>query len=311
MKVVYLDGRKVNITEPVCSAIGFFDGLHIGHMALVNEVKRIGIEKGYKKALMTFDHYPLYVLGKIKEERYLTSMDDRIEILDKEGIDYLFIVKFTKEVANLSPEDFIQQYLTANHIRHVVCGFDFRFGRLNLGSTETLQKCNQFDVSVIPEVIYREEKISSTRIRHVLEDGNIDEINGLLGRKYCVSGEVIEGRQIGHLLGFPTANVDYQSYFLPCQGVYIVKAYVNEKEYMGMCNIGYNPTFTALDKPSLEVHILDFDGDIYHQHMVVEFYSLLRKEKLFASKEELIVQLSHDREEVREYFKTQDECLVD
>ena len=98
MEIVYLDGQKVNIVEPICSAIGFFDGLHIGHMALVNEVKRVSEQKGYKKALMTFDHYPLYVLGKIKEEKYLTSMNDRISLLEKEGLDYLFIVKFTKEV---------------------------------------------------------------------------------------------------------------------------------------------------------------------------------------------------------------------
>jgi riboflavin biosynthesis protein ribF len=133
-------------------------------------------------------------------------------------------------------------------------------------------------------------------------------MNELLGRKYCVSGEVIKGRRIGHAIGFPTANVDYQSYFLPCHGVYIVKAYVHGQGYMGMCNIGYNPTFTALDKPSLEVNILDFDGDIYHQYMIVEFYCLIRKEKPFASKEELIAQLYDDKQKVREYFKPQDKC---
>ena len=308
MEIVYLDGQKVNIVEPICSAIGFFDGLHIGHMALVNEVKRVSEQKGYKKALMTFEHYPLYVLGKIKEEKYLTSMNDRISLLEKEGLDYLFIVKFTKEVAALSPEDFINQYLIDLHVKHIVCGFDFRFGKYNAGNTMTLQACQQFNVSVIPEVLYKGEKISSTRIRHVLEQGNIEEMNELLGRKYCVSGEVIKGRRIGHAIGFPTANVDYQSYFLPCHGVYIVKVYVHGQGYMGMCNIGYNPTFTALDKPSLEVNILDFDGDIYHQYMIVEFYCLIRKEKPFASKEELIAQLYEDKQKVREYFKPQDKC---
>lgn len=141
MEIVYLDGQKVNIVEPICSAIGFFDGLHIGHMALVNEVKRVSEQKGYKKALMTFDHYPLYVLGKIKEEKYLTSMNDRISLLEKEGLDYLFIVKFTKEVAALSPEDFINQYLIDLHVKHIVCGFDFRFGKYNAGNTMTLQAC--------------------------------------------------------------------------------------------------------------------------------------------------------------------------
>lgn len=305
MEVIYLSGQQVNIPEKICSAIGFFDGLHIGHMALVDEVKRVGNKKGYKKALMTFDHYPLYVLGKMKEEKYLTSMEDRIQILEKEGMDYLFVIEFTKDVAKLSPQDFIDQYLVSLNVHHVVCGFDFRFGNRNAGDIDTLKTSSYFDVSVIDEVVYQGEKISSTRIRQVLEDGDIDQMNQLLGRKYCISGMIIEGRRIGHSIGFPTANVDYQDYFLPTQGVYVVKAYVCNQEYLGMCNIGYNPTFTALDKPSLEVNLLDFADDIYHQHMVVEFYHLIRKEQSFSCKEELIKQLNIDKKSVREYFKTQ------
>lgn len=305
MEIIYLDGQQVHMSEPVCTAIGFFDGLHIGHMALVDEVKRISCIKGYKKALMTFDHYPLYVLGKMNEEKYLTSMEDRIDILEKEGMDYLFVIRFTKDVAKLSPYDFIKKYLVSCRIQYVVCGFDFRFGNCNSGDVKTLKECKEFDVGVIEEVVYQGEKISSSRIRKILEDGDMTQMNQLLGRKYTISGEIIKGRRIGHSIGFPTANVDYQNYFLPSHGVYVVKAYVQNKEYLGMCNIGYNPTFTALDQPSLEVNLLDFDGDIYHQHMIVEFYHLIRKERSFSSKEELIQQLNQDRVSVREYFKKQ------
>lgn len=306
MEIIYLSGKKINIHEPVCSAIGFFDGLHIGHMALVHKVKEVAKEKNYKTALMTFDHHPLYVLGKISEEKYMTSMEDRIHILEKENIDYLFVIEFSKEVAHLSPEDFIERYLLSSHICHVVCGFDFRFGDKNKGDTYTLQQCPQLDVSVVEEVIYLGKKISSTRIRKILENGKLDEMNHLLGRHYCISGKVIRGRRIGHSNGFPTANVDYASYFLPQRGVYVVKFYVNEKEYMGMCNIGYNPTYKVLDKLSLEVNILDFDGDIYDQDVTVEFYKMIRPEKSFASQEELIQQLIHDKDYVRRFFQKQD-----
>lgn len=303
MDVIYLKGQKMSIEEPICSAIGFFDGLHVGHMALVDEVIKVSQEKGYKQALMTFDHYPLYVLGKISEERYLTSMDDRIRILEEKGLDYLFVIEFTKEVAALSPEDFIQRYLIDCHVKHVVCGFDFRFGSRNLGDVKTLQQCPFLDVSIIEEVIYDGEKISSSRIRQTLEDGNISDMNELLGHPYTIRGKVIHGRRIGHSIGFPTANIDYQSYFLPCGGVYVVKTYIFGKCYLGMCNIGYNPTFTVLDKPSLEVNILDFDEDIYGQEIAVEFYCLIRKEQAFASQEDLIQQLTKDQMYVRKYFE--------
>ena len=152
-------------------------------------------------------------------------------------------------------------------------------------------------------MLYKGEKISSTRIRHHLENGQVQDLNELLGRHYCIHGNVIHGRHIGHGLGFPTANIDYDSYFLPCGGVYAVKVYINQDVYLGMCNIGYNPTFHALKKASLEVNILDFDQDIYGYDVYVEFHDLIRKEQAFSSKEALIKQLTHDQQYVRDYFK--------
>lgn len=306
METIYLKGQQLNFDEAICSAIGFFDGLHIGHMALVNKVLSVSKKMGYKSALMTFDHHPLFVLGRVQEEKYLTSMKDRQEILEKLGIDYLFVIEFTKEVAALSPQDFICKYLIQNHIQHVVCGFDFRFGNHNIGDVQTLQSCTSFQTSVIHEILYKNEKISSSRIRQCLDEGHIEEINALLGRRYCIKGTVVQGRQIGHTIGFPTANVDYQSYFLPHNGVYAVKVYVHHKWYMGMCNIGYNPTFTALKKQSLEVYILDFYENIYGEEMIVEFYTMTRLEKTFSSKDELVNQLNQDQQDIREYLQTQD-----
>ncbi len=303
MEVIRLKGQKINISEPVCSAVGFFDGLHIGHMALVHKVAEIASKKHYKKALMTFDHSPAFVLGYSDDDRYLTSMEDRIKILEDIGFDYLFVIEFSKDIANLTPEDFIQHYIIDCHIKHIVCGFDFRFGRQNSGNTHTLQNNDSFDTTIINEVMYKNEKISSTRIRHILQVGQIDDMNELLGRKYCVQGEIIKGRNIGHSLGFPTANVEYNSYYLPTNGVYAVMVIIQGKRYKGMCNIGFNPTFTALDKPSLEVYILDFNQDIYGENMIVEFHRFVRYEKSFQNKDELINQLQTDEKIIYEYFK--------
>lgn len=306
MEIIYLTGEKIDIKEPICSAIGFFDGLHIGHMALVHKVKEIAKEKHYKTALMTFDHHPLFVLGKIPEEKLMTTMSDRIHILERENIDYLFVIQFTKDVAHMSPHDFIERYLLSSHICHVVCGFDFRFGNHNCGSPQTLQQCSQLDVTVVDEVIYHGEKISSSRIRNILSKGKLEEMNALLGRYYRISGTVIKGRQIGHSHGFPTANIDYDSYLIPQRGVYVVKVYIDHQSYLGMCNIGFNPTFRALDKLSLEVYILDFDKDIYGYNVCVEFYEMIRPETFFDSPKLLIAQLTKDKDYVKKYFEKND-----
>lgn len=302
MKVIYLDGfTKMNNPSTV-SAIGFFDGMHVGHMELVNEVMRVSKEKNYKKALMTFDHHPLYILGKMKEEYYLSSMKDRIEILESMGIDYLYIIRFSSNVAALSPEEFIQNYIVSNNIKHLVCGFDFRFGKSNEGDVNFLQKHTNLDISIIDEVVYESTKISSTRIREELNNGHMELVTTLLGRNYSIYGKVISGRKIGRSIGFPTANVDYSSYLLPDRGVYAVHLIYNHKTYLGMCNIGYNPTVGSLKQKSLEVHIFDFNENIYDQEVKVIFLKKTRGEFKFKNIDELIQQLEHDKKYIQENF---------
>ncbi|MCD7839867.1 MAG: bifunctional riboflavin kinase/FAD synthetase [Erysipelotrichaceae bacterium] len=303
MKVIHLDGHKLDIQDNIVSAIGYFDGLHLGHMALVKETLSVSKAKGYKSALMTFDHQPGYILGYLKEEKYLSSMLDRKEILKQLGIDYLFIIDFSKDVARLSPETFIQKYIINTSIKHLVCGFDFRFGYQNQGDASYLLNYPQIDISIIDEVIYNNKKISSSRIRQCLDDGNIQEANILLGRNYTITGKIIKGRQIGRTIGFATANVDYNNYYLPKRGVYVVKAYIHNHEYMGMCNIGLNPTFSELSHYSLEVNILDFNEDIYGEYLKVEFYDMIRGEKTFDNRQGLIQQLTQDQLYIRNYFK--------
>lgn len=302
MKIVHLDGYQWNTNVPIVSAIGYFDGLHAGHMELVKEVLSVSKKKEYKSALMTFDHQPGYILGYLKEEKYLSSMLDRRDILENLGVDYLLIIDFSKEVARLSPDTFIEKYIINSHIKHVVCGFDFCFGYQDQGDAYDLQNYNGIDVSIIDEVIYDNEKISSSRIRQCLDLGRIEYVKELLGRRYTITGKIIKGRQIGRTIGFKTANVEYKNYYLPKRGVYVVKVYIHNHEYKGMCNIGLNPTFSELSHISLEVNILDFDEDIYGEFLKVEFYSKIRGEKTFDNRDGLIQQLTSDQQYIRKYF---------
>ncbi len=305
MEIVYLDGINCIENESIVSAIGFFDGLHIGHLELVKEVFKISKAKGYKSALMTFDYHPSYILGFTQKEEWLMSMNDRIDLLKEMNMDYLFVIEFNKDVAGLSANEFIDGYIVKNGIKHIVCGFDFRFAYKNSGTIETLKQCHLFDVSVIDEVLYKNEKISSSRIRRELDLGHLREVNTLLGRPYSISGNVIKGRQIGRTIGYPTANIDYSSYHLPLIGVYAIKVLYNYHIYMGMCNIGYNPTFNDLNHLSLEIHLFDFEGDLYEQNLKIYFYDYIRSEKKFESKQHLIDQLNKDKKDIIQLFKTQ------
>lgn len=305
MEIVYLDGNtQLNRNESIVTAIGFFDGLHLGHMKLVDKVISISQKHGYKKALMTFDHHPLYVLGRMDKEYILTSMDDRKKLLEDKGIDYLFVIRFNKEVAGLSPNDFIEKYLIKIGIKHIVCGFDFHFGSRNSGSSETLKSYNPdiLKVSVIDEVLYLDEKISSTRTRKAIEDGDLKLASILLDRNYKVQGTVVDGRKVGRELGFPTANIDYGDYLLPSIGVYAVNVYINNHKYLGMCNVGHNPTVGTLQKRSVEVHIFDFDSKIYNENIEIEFIEKTRGEIHFNSKDELSEQLKKDKISIKSKF---------
>ncbi len=302
MKRIQLSEKEINALDPICVALGFFDGLHKGHMALVDEVIDYSEQHDMVKAVMTFDHYPQYVLGYVKEENVITTIADREKLLKEKGIDYLFVIEFTKEVATLTPQEFIEEYLIKQNIKAIVCGFDFRFGSKNAGQLSDLEAIPNTHLSVIEPVIYKGEKISSSRIRENLDMGNVEEISELLGRPYVINGNVIKGRQIGRTIGFPTANLEYLKYYLPKNGVYAVKVLIGEQDYMGMCNVGVNPTVGELNKRSLEVNIFDFEGDLYNQNINIAFYKRMREEMMFNGVDQLKNQLSQDQKAIISYF---------
>lgn len=305
MEIITLEKHtSYDLPETIC-AIGFFDGVHLGHQGLIKEVINVSKKTGLKKAVMTFDQHPLTVL-KGEKTHYITNFDTRAKILEAMGIDYLYVIAFDKEVAALDPADFVQEYLINNHVRHIVAGFDFHFGSHNKGSVEDL-KALMPHVSVIDPIYYdAQRKVSSTLIKKLIVEGNISEANRLMGRPFEISGEVIHGKQRGRLMGFPTANVAYGSSILPAHGVYSVKVNVNGKIYIGMGNIGKNPTFNDIHQDSLEINIFDFDEDIYGQVISVQLYRQTRGEIKFSSMDALKAQLIRDQKIIRKEFEKGD-----
>lgn len=303
MEIVYLNEITINDLLPSCVAFGFFDGLHLGHLKLVNEVIETAKSRNLKKGLLTFDCQPKAYLTN-QPFKYLMSLDDKIKLLEKYEFDYLFILRFDHELARMEPEKFILEYIVKSNIKHVVCGFDFHFGSHGKGNSDVLKEYsnNDYQVTVIEKLEYEHHKISSSYLRELLAAGKIALANKLLGRAYCVSGKVIYGRQNGRKMGFPTANIDSGDYVLPQNGVYGVKVYYDGQVYLGMANLGYNPTFTALKKASLEVNIFNFDKDIYGQTITVAFIKEIRTERKFASVNDLIEQLNHDKKQILDEF---------
>jgi riboflavin kinase / FMN adenylyltransferase len=300
---------KKNDNPPLAIALGYFDGVHLGHQKVILEAKRSALEKGLKSAVMTFDPHPSVVLKKTNGPiQYITPLKDKIRIIGEElGIDYIFIVHFTEDFANLLPQEFVDQYIIGLNVKHVVAGFDYSYGRMGKGTMETLpfHSREEFTSQIVPKLVNGSCKISSTLIRKRLNDGNLEELPSLLGRNYKTLGIVVHGDKRGRTIGFPTANVDLEDdYIIPPLGVYAVRMKLNGEWLNGVCNVGYKPTFNEEKtlKPSVEVHLLDFDGDIYGKQVEIEWILYLRKERKFGNIDELVNQIKKDKQNVLHYF---------
>lgn len=307
MKVVYLNESSTvyPIEAGVVLALGFFDGLHLAHQRLIEEAIITAKHKNVKSGVLTFNPSPKQFLGKVSDEALLTPHNKKIELLSNFDLDYLFIVQFNEHIAKLSPKQFINRFLTSLNVVHVVTGFDFHYGYKGKGNVHTLQADGdqRFGLSIIEEVQINHEKISSTRIRELITTGRVEEVKTFLGREYTTDGIVIHGFKRGRELGFPTANIALlDQYVVPQNGVYAVKVDLFQKTYLGMCNVGYNPTFNVNNNRSIEVHILDFNKDIYNEKLTITWYKKIRDEQKFASVDLLIEQLSKDQETVKAYF---------
>lgn len=292
------DNFHSNFNSKTYIALGSFDGLHMGHIHLLNYCKELSKKNNISSMVYTFENHPLSIINADMMPKLIMSNPIKVKILENMGIDILNMVKFDKDFMAISPEDFIKQLVYHYKPKGLIVGFNYRFGYKNLGDIELLLKLKsiyKFEVHEIKPIRYQGEIVSSSRIRHLISEGEIETADALLTRPYMLSGKVIKGKQNGRTMGFPTINLDYdKSFVIPKGGVYYSNVIYKNQFYKGITNVGYNPTFKG-DKLSIETHILDFNQDIYGDNVDVLFISKMRDEKKFSSIDELKSRLNLDK----------------
>jgi riboflavin kinase / FMN adenylyltransferase len=290
------------LRNPVVS-IGVFDGVHSGHAAVFEKVRQRAAGMEGESVIVTFDPHPRIVLGKDSSNlKYLTTFDEKEYLISQHGIDHLVVIPFTREFARQDPCSFVKDYLVRNTgMRHLVFGFDHHFGHKRQGNYENLKECAAlygFTLEQLEPVFAGSNKVSSSLIRSVLSEGDVKLAARLLSYPYSLTGKITGGRQVGRIIGYPTANIipDDQHKLVPADGVYAVRVLLEDRTYSGMMNIGFRPTINneGTDR-TLEVHIIDFDRNLYNKEIAIQFIGRIRAEQKFNSLERLKEQLSKDR----------------
>lgn len=288
-----------NIEDRNYIALGSFDGLHIGHLELINKTIKLAKENRVKSTVFTFDNHPLSIINEDMMPKLLLDNNLKEELLKKLQLDYLVYKEFDKEFMKMTPEEFIHYLIEKFNPIGFIVGFNYRFGFKNLGDNNLLKSiCNSEDIDlyIINPVECDDEIVSSSKIRSLIKDGNIEKANILLSRPYTLIGHVVSGNQIGRKINFPTINLDYDKKFLvPRGGVYLTVVEYNKRKYKAITNIGYNPTVKNI-KFSIETHILDFNKTIYGEEVRISFIQRIRDEKKFNSLKELSFQIENDKE---------------
>lgn len=293
---------------PLVLTIGIFDGVHCGHQQIIKYAVNLAGRLGGKSGVMTFDPHPLKIIDPRRCPPILISLEHRLRLIRELGVDVCFALKFNKQLAAYSAERFVRQILVKGlNVKHLVVGWDFVFGREEGGNVKLLEKMGReygFKVHTIGKITLHHQKISSTRIRSLIEQGKLVLAGRFIGRRVSILGTVVEGNNRGRALGFPTANIDPHHEAIPPCGVYAVEVKYDEKFYHGMLNIGQRPTFGRKHqgKDVIEVHLFDFKGNLYGEDIEVFFLKQWRKEKVFKTPEELSRQLSRDEQGIRRYL---------
>ena len=296
-----------NYTEntPKVLSLGMFDGVHFGHISIINLLKSVAQENNLETAILTFWPHPRKVFNPNDELKLLNTLNEKLNLLENANLDVVFLKSFDENFRNLTGEEFVRQILVQKlNVKHIIIGHDHVFGKNKSGNFELLQKLSKeldFVVQQLDAVKEGEFNISSTKIRNCLANGNIIGANKMLGYHYSVSGKVIDGKKLGRTIGYPTANIEVDELkLLPKKGAYIVEVYVKNKFYKGMLSIGTNPTVNG-DKLTVEVYILDFNEDIYGEEITVKFRDFLHEEIKFESLEKLIERLDEDKRLTKEF----------
>ena len=287
-----------NRCEPCVATIGNFDGVHLGHQSVLDQLKAYALEAGLPSTVMIFEPQPIEFFAPERAPSRLTRLREKLQEFEKHGVDRVVCLKFNRSVADLSAEEFIENILVKGlQLKQLVIGDDFRFAKNREGDFHTLMeagKKHDFDVRMMDSFNSDGERISSTLIREALAKGDMQKANRMLGRPYRISGRVVHGDKRGRKLGFATANVELKRYQSPVFGIFSGRVYgINEKPMDAVIYVGSRPVFNG-EKVLLEVHLLDFDKDIYGCQIQVEFLEKLRGEGEFTSESELVQQIKKD-----------------
>ena len=294
-------GRATAVT------IGVFDGVHRGHRHLVSLLRARAEEEGLATVALTFNPHPRTVVRPGIAVTYLSSLEERVELLQALGLDAVGVLAFTSELAQLSARDFLALLAEELQMKLLMVGPDFALGRNRSGTVSVMRQIGEelgFAVEVAPLLAEDDEKVGSTAVRVALSEGDVERVARLLGRPFSLRGPIVTGDKRGRTLGFPTANIAIGlDHALPAYGIYVTRAYVRENTYESCTSIGIRPTFDVEPRPTVETFIIDFDGDIYGEEMRIEVLSRLRGELKFDSVEELVAQMHRDIDQTRAYFR--------
>lgn len=282
---------------PCVLTMGNFDGIHLGHQALLRNAVEEARRQAYKSVVLTFEPHPLRVLAPDRAPRLVLAHKDKMQLIQSFGIDIMVIQTFDAEFAKMEAEEFVRNYLVERlRIRKIWVGKDLRFGRGRRGSVKELVgwgATSGFDVGVVEPILFQNARISSSRIRQMIERGQVDEVEPMLGRHHFVSGRVVSGHRRGRELGFPTANVQARTEVLPLDGVYATLLEIGERRLRSVTNVGVNPTFGESSR-TVESFIMDFDEQIYGEPVKVIFVRRIREERNFSTTALLVDQMKRD-----------------
>ena len=298
---------------PIALTIGNFDGIHLGHQAMLTRLKNAASQLGLPACVMTFEPHPRELFTPNQAPTRLTSLREKLELLDKSGIDGVIVYRFNYDFAKISPDAFITRILVNGFsVRWILVGNDFRFGAKRAGDLallKTYAEKHAFEVEEIPSFAVNNQRVSSTGVREALASGDLNHAKQLLGRPYSISGRVVNGDKLGRKLGFPTANIQLKHNKPPVSGIFVVEIHgavesSPKKIIQGVASLGVRPTVHKNGKPILEVHLFDFNQEIYGRHLRVDFLHKLRDEDTYSDLETLTQQIAKDVEDTKGYFLT-------
>ena len=295
-------------SKPLIATIGNFDGLHLGHKEIIKKMKKIGAKDNLQSLVIFTEPHAKEFFAEEKDSAEqptrISPWRDKCKRLKDNNVDYAFFLRFNKKLQSMSPEEFIEKILSKLNIKYLMVGDDFKFGKERSGDFDFLANwgdSNEIEVARIPTYSFQDRRVSSTWIRESIANGDFDLAEKLLDRRYTFSGKVVFGNRLGRTIGIPTANIWVPKSNLPIRGVFAVKALIKGETFNGIANMGVRPTVGGTS-PVLEIHIFDFNKEIYGERIEVEFFKKIRNEQKFENLEKLKEQINSDIKKTRKYF---------